>query len=99
MPFWMAGSTLLNFLLLFSFAYLNKFAWNFAAIALAIQVLPAAFSLITPVPIKNRIAKRTPAAVASDWKAQEHRCNLCHWFKTSGLVAAFAAPVLSVGVG
>ena len=50
MPFWMAGSTLLNLLLLFPFAHLNRFAWNFAAIALAIQVLAAVFSLIAPVP-------------------------------------------------
>ena len=98
MPFWMVGSTLLNLLLLFPFAHLNKFAWNFAAIALAIQVLAVVFSLVAPVPINNRIAKWTPASVPSDWKAQEHRWNVYHWFRTSGLVGAFAALVLSVGV-
>ena len=30
MPFWMAGSTLLNLLLLFPFAHLNASAWRLA---------------------------------------------------------------------
>jgi hypothetical protein len=98
MPFWMVGSTLLNFLLLLPFAHLNKFAWNFAAVALAIQVLAVVFSLLAPVPINNRIAKWTPGSVPSDWKAQEHRWDVYHWFRTSGLVVAFAVLVLSVGV-
>jgi hypothetical protein len=98
MPFWMSGSTLLNFLLLLPFAHLNKFAWNFAAVALAIQVLAVVFSLLAPVPINNRIAKWTPGSVPSDWKAQEHRWDVYHWFRTSGLVVAFAILVLSVGV-
>jgi uncharacterized membrane protein len=98
MPFWMAGSTLLNLLLLLPFTHLNRFAWRFAAVALAIQVLAVVFSLIAPVPINNRIAKWTPASVPSDWKAQEHRWNVYHWFRTSGLVVAFAVLVLSVGV-
>jgi uncharacterized membrane protein len=98
MPFWMVGSTLLNFLLLLPFAHLNKFSWNFAAVALAIQVLAVVFSLLAPVPINNRIAKWTPGSVPSDWKAQEHRWDVYHWFRTSGLVVAFAILVLSVGV-
>jgi hypothetical protein len=98
MPFWMVGSTLLNLLLLLPFAHLNKFAWNFAAAALAIQVVAAVFSLIAPVPINNRIAEWTPGSVPNDWKVQEHRWDVYHWFRTSGLVVAFAILVLSVGV-
>ena len=98
MPFWMAGSTLLNLLLLLPFGHLSKSAWHFAAIAFAIQVFAVVFSLVAPVPINNRIAKWTPASLSNDWKAQEHRWDLYHWFRTCGLIAAFAILVLSVGV-
>ena len=98
MPFWMAGSTVLNLLLLLRFGHLNKSAWNLAAIAFAIQVFAVVFSLVAPVPINNRIAKWTPASLPSDWKAQEHRWDLYHWFRTCGLIVAFAILVLSVGV-
>jgi len=98
MPFWMAGSTLLNLLLLLPFGHLSKSAWHFAAIAFAIQVFAVAFSLVGPVPINNRIAKWTPASLPNDWKAQEHRWDLYHWFRTCGLIVAFAILVLSVGV-
>ena len=98
MPFWMAGSTLLNLLLLLPFEHLNKLAWYLAAIAFAIQVFAVVFSLVGPVPINNRIAKWTPASLPNDWKAQEHRWDLYHWFRTCGLIVAFAILVLSVGV-
>jgi uncharacterized membrane protein len=98
MPFWMAGSTVLNLLLLLPFGHLNKSAWHLAAIAFAIQVFAVVFSLVAPVPINNRIAKWTPASLPSDWKAQEHRWDLYHWFRTCGLIVAFAILVLSVGV-
>jgi hypothetical protein len=98
MPFWMAGSTLLNPLLLFPFAHLNKFGWNFAAIAWSIQVLAVVFSQVAPIPINKRIAKWTLATVRSDGEAQEHRSRVSDWFRTSGLVAASACLVPSVGV-
>lgn len=98
MPFWMAGSTLLNLLLLLPFEHLNQSAWRLAAIAFAIQVLAVAFSLVGPVPINNRIAKWTPASLPSDWTAQEHRWDLYHWVRTSGLIVAFAILALSVGI-
>ena len=98
MPFWMAGSTLLNLLLLLPFEYLNKSAWHLAAIAFAIQVFAVVFSLVAPVPINNRISKWTPASLPNDWKAQERRWDLYHWFRTCGLIVAFAILVLSVGV-
>jgi uncharacterized membrane protein len=98
MPFWMAGSTLLNLLLLLPFEHLNKSAWHLAAIAFAIQVFAVLFSVVAPVPINNRIAKWTPASLPNDWKAQEHRWDLYHWFRTCGLIIAFAILVLSVGV-
>lgn len=98
MPFWMIGSTLLNALLLLPLAHLNKPAWNLAAIALVIQVFAVVFSLLGPVPINNRITRWTPALLPNDWKAQEHRWDLYHWFRMSGLVAAFATLIASVGV-
>jgi len=98
MPFWMAGSTLLNLLLLTPFEHLNRSAWQLAAIALAIQIGAVLFSLVGPVPINNRIAKWTPESLPNDWQAQEHRWDLYHWLRTSGLVVAFALLVLSVGV-
>ena len=98
MPFWMAGSTLLNLLLLLPFEHLNSSAWRLAAIALGIQVLVVLFSLLGPVPINNRIAKWTKESLPKDWKAQEHRWDLYHWLRTSGLVVGFAILVLSVGV-
>ena len=98
MPFWFAGSTLLNLLLLLPFANLNPSAWHLAAIALAIQVCAVVFSLIGPVPINNRIAKWSPESLPEDWQAQERRWDLYHWLRTCGLVLAFAFLVLSVGI-
>ncbi|HXP46160.1 MAG TPA: DUF1772 domain-containing protein [Terriglobales bacterium] len=98
MPFWMAGSVLLNLLLLLPFEHLDKSAWHLAGIALAIQVFAVVFSLVGPVPINNRIAKWAPESLPNDWKAQEHRWDLYHWSRTCGLVVAFAILVLSVGV-
>ena len=98
MPFWMAGSALLNLLLLLPFESLNQSAWRLAAIAFAIQALAVAFSLVGPVPINGRIAKWTPASLPHDWRAQEHRWDLYHWVRTCGLVVAFALLVLSVAV-
>ena len=97
MPFWMAGSTLLNLLLLLPFAHLNESAWRFAAVAFAIQVFAVALSLVGPVPINNRIAKWTPESIPEDWQAQEHRWDRYHWLRTCGLIVAFALLVLSVG--
>jgi len=97
MPFWMTGSTVLNLLLLLPFAHLNETAWRFAAIAFAIQVLAVIFSLVAPVPINNRIARWTPKSLPDDWKTQEHRWDVYHWFRTCGLVVAFAILTLSVG--
>jgi uncharacterized membrane protein len=97
MPFWMAGSTLLNLLLLLPFEHLNESAWRFAAIAFTIQVFAVVFSLVGPVPINNRIAKWTPESLPEDWQAQEHRWDQYHWLRTCGLIVAFAILVLSVG--
>ena len=99
MPFWMAGSTLLNLLLLLPFEHLNESAWRFAAVAFTIQVLAVVFSLVGPVPINNRIAKWTTESLPEDWQAQEDRWDQYHWWRTCGLIAAFAILVLSVGVG
>ena len=98
MPFWMAGSTLLNLLLLLPFVNLNESAWQFAAVAFTIQVFAVIFSLVGPVPINNRIAKWTPESLPEDWQAQEHRWDRYHWLRTCGLIVAFAMLVLSVGV-
>jgi len=95
MPFWMAGSTLLNLLLILPFEHLNESAWRLAAVAFAIQVLAVVFSLVAPVPINNRIAKWTPKSIPEDWNAQEHRWDLYHFVRTCGLVAAFAILSLS----
>jgi uncharacterized membrane protein len=98
MPFWMAGSTLLNLLLLLPFEHLNDSAWRLVAIAFAIQVLAVIFSLAFPVPINKRIAKWTPQSLPNDWQAQEHRWDTYHWLRTCGLVAVFALLVLSLAV-
>jgi uncharacterized membrane protein len=98
MPFWMVGSTVLNLLLVLPIAHLSRPAWRLAAIACAIQVLAIPFSLAGPVPINNRIAKWTPEFLPDDWNAQEHRWDRYHWFRTCGLIAAFALLVASVGV-
>ena len=96
MPFWMAGSTLLNLLLLLPFENLNESAWRFAALAFTIQIFAVVFSLVGPVPINNRIIKWTPESLPEDWQAQEHRWDQYHWLRTAGLIVAFAVLVLSV---
>jgi Anthrone oxygenase len=98
MPVWMSASTLLNVLLLLPFAHLSNPAWRYAAIALAIQVAAVVFSLVAPVPINNRIARWTPESLPNDWRDQEHRWDLYHWFRTAGLVAAFAILAVSIAV-
>ena len=95
MPFWMAGSAVLNLLLLLPFDHLTQSAWRFAAITFAIQVLAVLFSLVAPVPINNRIAKWTPKALPEDWGAQEHRWDTYHFLRTCGLILAFALLALS----
>jgi uncharacterized membrane protein len=97
MPFWMAGSAILNLLLLLPFERLTQSAWHFAAIAFAIQVLAVLFSLVAPVPINNRIAKWTPKSVPEDWNTQEHRWDTYHFLRTCGLILAFALLALSFG--
>lgn len=97
MPFWMTGSALLNLLLLLPFERLSKSAWHLAGIAFAIQVFAVVFSLVGPVPINNRIIKWTPASLPEDWRAQERRWDTYHWFRTAGLIVAFAILVRSVG--
>ena len=96
MPFWMTGSTLLNLLVLLPFEHLDDRAWHLAAVAFAIQVLAVVFSLAGPVPINNRIAKWRPETLPSDWRSQEHRWDLYHWFRTVGLVVAFVILALSI---
>ena len=98
MPFWMSGSTLLNLLLLLPVGHLDKPARELAAAALAIQIGAVVFSLVGPVPINNRIAKWSPESAPDDWKAQEHRWDIYHWFRTCGLIAAFMLLVLSMSV-
>ena len=98
MPFWMAGSTLLNVLLLLPFERLHGSAWQLAAIALGIQVLAVPFSLIFPVPINNRIARWAFESLPPDWKSQESRWDAYHRFRTLGLVLAFALLTLSLAV-
>jgi len=98
MPFWMAGSALLNLLLLLPFEHLSEAAWQFAAVALAIQIFAVVFSLVGPLPINNRIAKWTTESLPEDWQSQEHRWDQYHWLRTCGLIVAFAILVLCVGV-
>lgn len=98
MPFWMAGSTLLNLLLLFPFVHLTQPAWRLAAIAFALQVFAVLFSLVGPVPINNRISKWTAGALPDNWRIQEHRWDLYHWFRTSELIVAFAILVHSIAL-
>lgn len=98
MPFWMAGSTLLNLLLLLPFEHLSDTAWQLAAVALVIQILAVVFSLLGPVPINKRIIRWKPEALPADWKLQERRWDLYHWLRTCGLVVAFALLVLTFGV-
>src|SRR5262249_53222026 len=90
MPFWMAGSALLNLLLLLPFEHLSRSSWQLATAAFALQVFAVVFSLAGPVPINNRIARWTPEALPDDWRAQERRWDLYHAVRTSGLVVAFA---------
>ena len=96
MPFWMGGSTLLTLMLILPFEHLRGAAWRFAAIAFSLQVAAVVFSLVGPVPINNRIIKWTPETLPRDWKSQEHRWDLYHWFRTGGLIMAFAFLAMSL---
>jgi uncharacterized membrane protein len=95
MPFWMAGSALLNLLLLLPVVHLNRSAWRLAAIAFAVQVIVVLFSLVGPVPINNRIMKWTSETLPNNWAAEERLWDVYHWLRTVALVAAFAILVLS----
>ncbi|HEX4211390.1 MAG TPA: DUF1772 domain-containing protein [Candidatus Binataceae bacterium] len=98
MPFWMGGSTLLNFLLLLPFEHLSEPAWRFAAVAFAIQVVAVLFSIVGPVPINNRIAKWTVASLPENWKAMEQRWDVYHSLRTGALIIAFVLLALSLRV-
>lgn len=98
MPFWMAGSTLLNLLLVLPFQHFSSSARHLDAIALAIQISAVLFSLIAPVPINNRIARWTPACLPGDWQEQEYRWDVYHWLRTGGLLVAFVLLTLCLCV-
>ena len=98
MPFWMTGSALLNMLLLLPYVRLSSASWWLAASAFILQVLAIVFSLVGPVPINNRIANWTPQSLPSDWQSLEHRWDLYHWFRTGGLIVAFALLICTVGI-
>jgi len=98
MPFWMAGSTLLNLLLLLPIVHLSSTARHLAGAAFAIQVFAVIFSLVAPVPINNRITKWSTDSVPGNWRALEHRWDIYHWMRTCVLIVAFALLVISVGV-
>ena len=66
-----------------------SFAGHLAQAAFAIQVFAVLFSLGGPVPINNRIKLWTPANLPADWRAQERRWDLYHWFRTVALIVAF----------
>ena len=95
MPFWMATSTLLNLLLLLPFEHLGVLAGHLAQAAFALQVFAVLFSLVGPVPINNRIKLWTPTHLPAEWKAQEHRWDIYHWFRTAALIVAFTLLVVS----
>jgi uncharacterized membrane protein len=97
MPFWMTGSTLLNLLLVFLFAF-KRNCMRLAGTALGIQILALVFSLVGPVPFNNRIAKWTPESVPDDWMAQERRWDMYHRIRTCALLMAFALLALGVGL-
>ena len=71
MPFWMAGSTLLNLLLLLPFEGLSASARRLVAISFAIQGAAVVFSVLAPVPINNRIKKWTPNNLPENWIDQD----------------------------
>jgi hypothetical protein len=96
MPFWMAGSTMLNLLLLLLFAHVQHPAWRLATIAFAIQALAIPFSLVGPVPINNRVIRWTPQSLPRDWKEQEHRWDVYHWVRRGALIVVFALLILGV---
>ena len=98
MPFWMTGSAVLNLLLLLPYERLSSASWWLAAIAFMLQALAIVFSLVGPVPINNRIANWTPLSLPDDWRSQEHRWDLYHWFRTGGLIVAFALLICTVGI-
>ncbi|MGH9745692.1 MAG: anthrone oxygenase family protein [Candidatus Acidiferrales bacterium] len=98
MPFWMAGSTLLNLSLLLPFVHLSATSRRLAVIAFSIQVFAVLFSLVGPVPINNRIAKWTPDSVPNTWRTLKHRWDVYHWLRTCALIVAFALLILSVGI-
>lgn len=96
MPFWMAGFTLLNLLLVLPFVHLSGAARRLDAIALVIQILAVVFWLPAPAPINHRIATWTPASLPADWREQEHRWDVYHWLRTGGLRVAFLLLALSL---
>ena len=98
MPFWMAGSTLLNLLLLLPFARLTGVAWRLTAISASIQLLAVVFSLIGPVPINNRIKTWTADSLPADRQAQERRWDLYHCSRTLGLIVAFGLLLGSLAI-
>lgn len=96
MPFWMTASTILNLVLLISFAHVDGPAWQYAAIAFAIQFAAILFSIFVPVPINNRIAKWRVGDLPDNWREMERRWDVYHWLRTFGLVIAFVLLILSL---
>jgi uncharacterized membrane protein len=96
MPFWMAGSALLNLLLLLPFEHSNRSVWRLNATAFFIQIAAVVFSLVAPVPINTRIAKWVSSSLPSDWQEEESRWDIYHWLRTAALIVAFL--LLAIGL-
>ena len=98
MPFWMSGSTLLNLVLLLPFEGLKGPAWRFAAIAFAIQDAAVLFSVIFPVPINNRIMQVDSGDRSGRLASAGAPLGCLSFFRTVGLIGAFALLTLSFAV-
>lgn len=96
MPFWMAGSAMLNLVLLLPFIELDGVARMLAAVAFGIQFLAVVFSLVAPVPINNRISRWEVSSLPGDWRRLEHRWDIYHWFRTGALIIAFGLLSMSL---
>jgi hypothetical protein len=86
MPYWMAGCALLILLLLLPFEHLNPSVWHLFATAFIIQIATVVFSLVAPVPINTRITTWVSSSLPSNWREEDRRWDIYHWFRTSGLM-------------
>lgn len=94
MPFWMAVNLILSVLSVFLVASRYSATWWFFLTAAILFAFVIVFSIVSPVPINNRIASWDANDLPDDWRDLRRRFDRLHAFRVILLLTALACSIL-----